>query len=140
MNDFWRWASPNERRRSIFRHLQPFPGALHALDELASNGHDIVIVTTKPDFARSDTLHWIADNAIPTSEVHMVIDKFTVDCDAYLDDSPHVLADLVKHRPERLICRYVRPWNQPIDGTLNISDWADFHAAVDERSANDASA
>ena len=31
MGEFWRWASPQPHRRSIFRYLDPYPGAVEAL-------------------------------------------------------------------------------------------------------------
>jgi hypothetical protein len=44
-----------------------------------------------------------------------------------------VLPALVKHRPNALICRFVRPWNQPVPGAVDVHDWAEFHAIVTER-------
>jgi hypothetical protein len=31
------------------------------------------------------------------------------------------------------VCRYVRPWNNPIDGAVGIHDWRDFSDAVARR-------
>jgi 5'(3')-deoxyribonucleotidase len=134
MGAFWRWARGNRDRPSIFRHLDPYPDALDALRRLDRAGHDIVIVTTKPRWARQDTLRWLADHEIPTDEVHMIVDKFRVDCDVFLDDSPHVLPELVRHRPGALVCRFVRPWNGPVDGTVDVTSWAAFEHFVTERS------
>jgi hypothetical protein len=102
---------------------------LRTLNELAVD-HDIVILSMKPDWAASDTFAWIAEHHIPTREVHLLRDKWKVPCDLYLDDSPHALPDLAKHRPEATVCRYVRPWNQPVPGVRDIHDWAEFCAFV----------
>src|SRR5665811_1760747 len=51
MREFWAWAAPKEHRRSIFRHLEPYPTAVDSLRRLSSAGHHVVIVTTKPDWA-----------------------------------------------------------------------------------------
>lgn len=136
MEAFWRWARANDERRSIFRHLDVYPDALPVLHELSGQGHSIVIVTTKPRWARTDTLRWIADHELPTGEVHMLGHrKYTVACDVYLDDGPHVLPSLLKHRPEAVICRFVRPWNHPVEGTIDIASWRDFADVVGQVAA-----
>lgn len=136
MDAFWDWARGNEHRPSIFRHLELLPDALETLHALAEEGHQIVIVSTKPDWAIHETMHWLADHQIPTREVHLTFSKHLVDCDVYLDDAPGVLPDLVEHHPDALVCRYVRPWNDPIDGTTAVNNWAEFHALVTQRSSS----
>jgi 5'(3')-deoxyribonucleotidase len=128
MGEFWRWASDLDGA-SLFRHLEPLPGAIEALEELATE-HEIVIITTKPDFAVGDTFEWIAEHGIPTREVHITEDKWDVACDVYLDDGPHVLPGLVAARPHAVVCRYVRPWNDPVPGAVDVADWAEFQRVV----------
>jgi 5'(3')-deoxyribonucleotidase len=130
MGAFWRWARGNRDRPSIFRHLDPYPDALDTLRALDADGHDIVIVTTKPRWARTDTLRWLADHDLPTTEVHITQAKHEVACDVYLDDAPHVVSALVRHRPEATVCRFVRPWNGPIPGAIDVASWSDFRAVV----------
>lgn len=131
MDAFWRWSSDLDGR-SLFFHLDAFPGAVDALHQLDAEGHEIVILTVKPSFAVADTHEWIAAHGIPTSEIHILEDKWRIDCDVYLDDGPHVLFDLVAHRPDRLICRYVRPWNRPLAGAVDVADFDDFRALVEQ--------
>ncbi len=57
-------------------------------------------MTTKPHFAVHDTFEWLAQHRVPTTEVHIVDDKTTVDCDVYLDDADHNLSAL-RERPSR---------------------------------------
>jgi uncharacterized HAD superfamily protein len=134
MEAFWEWARGNEHRPSIFRHLALLPDALDTLNALSADGHRIVIVSTKPDWAIHETMHWLADNAIPTREVHLTFQKAEVECDVYLDDAPHVLAELTEHRPDAVVCRFVRPWNKPVSGTVDVTSWPEFHAVVAEAS------
>lgn len=129
MSQFWRWARDCSRGSSLFRHLDPYPGALGAVEALADD-HDIVIVTTKPDYAVEDTMAWLADHDVPTTEVHIVDDKTTVPCDVYLEDSDHNLAALSRHRREAVVCRYVRPWNRHHEGTVPVADWEQFGTVV----------
>ncbi len=133
MDAFWAWARPNEHRGSVFRHLELIPGALETLGSLAADGHEIVILTSKPDWAVPDTLHWLADRRIPTREIHFVYEKHEVRCDVYLDDAPIVLPDLVRHHPDSLVCRFVRPWNDRVEGARDVGDWNEFRAAVLEK-------
>ena len=133
MDEFWTWAGPKEHRRSIFRHLEPYPTAVESLRKLRADGHHVVIVTTKPDWAHTDTFRWLADNEIPTTEVHLSERKYEVDCDVYLDDAPYVLEQLLEHRPEATICRFVRPWNRPLPGTRSIESWNEFLDLVGRR-------
>jgi len=124
MNAFWHWAS-GHGGSSVFRHLDTYPGALDAMRHLYID-HDIVIVTTKPDWAIHDTLAWLADHRVPTREVHMTEEKWRVECDIYLDDAPHQIDEIHRMRPDATMCRYVRPWNEPVDGVHDITGWGDF--------------
>lgn len=125
MNDFWQWAGASGNGPTIFRELPPYPGALETLGELATC-NDIVILTMKPDWAGPDTFSWIADHHIPTREVHLIRDKWKVECDIYLDDSPFAVPALVKNRPDSIVCRFVRPWNKPVEGAIDIHSWEEF--------------
>lgn len=130
IGEFWRWSSDLDGR-SVFWHLEPFPGAIEALQDLHDEGHEIVVVTTKPRFAVGDTYEWIERHDLPADEVHILEDKWLVECDVYLDDGPHILPKLVRHRPQSTICRYVRPWNTPVEGALDVHDFDEFREVVD---------
>jgi 5'(3')-deoxyribonucleotidase len=129
IGEFWRWSSQLEGH-SVFWHLETFPGAVEALRTLDSDGHDLIVLTTKPTFAIDDTHDWIARHEIPATEVFILDDKWLVDCDVYLDDSPYVIPSLLAHRPERTVCRYIRPWNHPLDGAIDVNDFDDFREVV----------
>ena len=130
MAAFWQWSSDLDGR-SLFWHLETFPGAVDAMQSLHEEGHEIVILTTKPRFAVADTHEWIAAQRIPTDEIHILEDKWRIDCDVYLDDGPHILPGLVANRPDRVVCRYVRPWNTPVDGAVDVADFDEFRVVVD---------
>jgi len=130
MDAFWRWGQSTDDRPSIFRHLELYPDAAETLDALAATGHEIVIVTAKPEWAIPDTLRWIADHRLPTREIHISYRKHDVDCDVYLDDAPGVLNDLVAHRPAAVVCRMIRPWNVAVDGAVDVDGWPAFHHVV----------
>ena len=130
MEAFWEWAAGSDDRASIFRHLEPYHDAVPALLQLARS-HEIVILTQKPAWAVHDTFAWIADHEIPTREVHMTARKWRVPCDVYLDDAPHQVRALHRHRPEAAVVRFVRAWNEPVPGVHDIASWEDFIDLVD---------
>lgn len=129
MDQFWEWAADIDGH-SLFWHLEPYPGAVEALHDLNAEGHEIVILTYKPDYAIEDTYGWIRRHGIPTAEIHILEDKWLVDCDVYLEDGPHVLPGLVEHRPNDTVCRYVRPWNHPVPGAIDVKDFDEFRDVV----------
>ncbi len=133
---FWEWAR-DQGDGSLFRHLETYPGAVAALQELEASGQDVVIITTKPDWAVHDTFAWLAEHRIPTREVHITWAKWRVPCDVYLDDAPHQLTRLHRGRPEAVVCRFVRPWNDPMPGVRDITDWPEFVEMVETLAADE---
>ncbi|MCP3974184.1 MAG: hypothetical protein GY720_06800 [bacterium] len=129
LSDFWQWAGGSGHGPTVFRNLEPYPGALGALNDLAAC-HDIVVLTMKPDWAAPDTYAWISDHRIPTREIHLLRKKWQVDCDIYLDDSPFAVPSLVKHRPDAIVCRFVQPWNEPVAGAVDVYGWDEFVSLV----------
>lgn len=130
MGDFWRWAQDHDGH-SLFRHLETYHGAVETLWQLVKRKHHIVILTTKPPWAIHDTFAWLAEHRLPTREVHILEHKWEVDCDIYLDDAVHNLTSLVSERPDRIVCRFVRPWNAPVDGVRDVDDWESFTQLVE---------
>ncbi len=128
MDDFWVWAQ--EGGRSIFRDLPPFPGAIETIARL-NDQHRVVIISSKFDWAIPDTLEWLAEHRVAAREIHFLWDKTSVACDVYLEDAPHHLEALVRKRPDAAICRMVRPWNDPVPGTVDVTDWDAFAELVD---------
>jgi 5'(3')-deoxyribonucleotidase len=129
MAEFWAWAR-HQNGASIFRHLDPYPGALETLHRLAGAGHEIVILTFKPDWAAADTFAWLGEHRVPTREIHVTDAKHLIACDVYLDDAPHQLQRIAAARPRAATCRFVRPWNRPVTGTIDIADWGSFEELV----------
>jgi 5'(3')-deoxyribonucleotidase len=127
--EFWTWAA-GHGGGSVFRHLDTYAGAVEALNALSGTGHKIVIITSKPGWAVHDTFAWLADRRIPTREVHIIEDKWTVACDVYLDDAPHQIESLVRNRAEATVCRFIRPWNDPVAGSVDIRTWDGFRTLV----------
>ena len=130
MDAFWEWAR-DHGGKSVFRYLEPYPDAIETLRDLNRDGHDLVVITAKPDWAVHDTLEWLADHRLPLREVHFTHRKHEVPCSVYLDDAPNQVRALAKHRGEdAVVCRFVRAWNAPVEGARDVHDWAEFHQLV----------
>ena len=128
--DFWNWAK-DFNGSSIFRNLNTYENSIEALLEVSMAGHEVVIISSKPWWAISDTLIWLGENKIPSKEIHFLEDKWTIDCDVYIDDAPHQLENFVKHVPDKLILRFVRPYNRPVTGTKDINNWLEFNSLLE---------
>ena len=72
----------------------------------------------------------LAEHRIPTREVHILFRKWRTPCDIYLDDAPHNIRSIHRERPEALMCRFVRPWNDPVAGTQDVRNWDEFLRVV----------
>ena len=130
MDAFWAWAR-DHGSHSVFRHLEPYPGALDTLRALDDEGHHLVVISAKPGWAVPDTLAWIAEHALPTRELHFTEDKHEVVCDVYLDDAPGQLTRLAQiHADRAVVCRFVRPWNAPVPGVHDVASWDEFPSVV----------
>jgi len=128
MGDFWAWAQGDGR--STFRDAPPLPGAIEAIKRIGAK-HRVCIVSSKFDWAIPDSLAWLADHDVPAREVHFLWDKTLAECDVYLDDAPHQLEELTAGVPGAVVCRMVHPWNDPMEGVVDIHSWAEFEAVVD---------
>ena len=125
MTKFWRWArTAGDGGRSLFASLRPYPGAVDGLRKVIEAAH-VVVITTKPSWAIPDTLRWLAELDLPLREVHITSDKPAVPCEVYVEDSPKQLAALRRHRPQAVVCRWVRPWNEPMAGVVDVTDFDD---------------
>jgi hypothetical protein len=57
-------------------------------------------------------------------------------CDIYLDDAPHQLAELSAALPDAVVCRMVHPWNQPMEGVVDVHSWTEFERIVERVAAD----
>ena len=123
--DFWNWAKDIDGS-SIFRNLKTYNNAIEVLIDLSLKGHEIVIISSKPWWSIHDTLMWLGENKIPSKEIHFTEDKWKVNCDVYIDDAPHQLESFVKNVPDKLILRFIRPYNRFVEGTVDLKSWEEL--------------
>ena len=128
--DFWNWAK-DFNGSSIFRNLNTYENAVKVLFEISMDGHEVVIISSKPWWSIHDTLIWLGENKIPSKEIHFLEDKWKIDCDVYIDDAPHQLENFVKNVPNKLILRFVRPYNRPVAGTKDLNNWLELNSLLE---------
>jgi 5'(3')-deoxyribonucleotidase len=128
--DFWNWAK-DFNGSSIFRNLKTYDNAVEVLYEVSKSGHEVVIISSKPWWSIHDTLVWLGENKIPSKEIHFLEDKWKIDCDVYIDDAPHQLKSFVENVPDKLILRFVRPYNRPIEGTKDLNNWLELNSLLE---------
>ena len=131
--DFWDWAR-NINGNTIFRHLEVYDDAIETMKSLSVDGHEIVIISSKPWWTISDTYQWIGEKKIPSKEVHFRDDKWRIDCDIYLDDAPGQLESYIENRPDKVIVRFVRLYNKPLEGVVDVQNWKEFYSLVNSMS------
>ena len=123
--DFWKWAK-DINGSSIFRNLDIYEDSLEVLYDLSKMGHEIVIISSKPWWSIHDTLMWLGEKKIPKKEIHFIEDKWKIDCDVYIDDAPYQLDNYVKNLKNKVIIRFVRKYNNPVTGVLDLNEWKDL--------------
>ena len=125
--EFWEWIKTSR----TFRNLLPYPGAVQGLRSARRIGHDVAYITHRPEWAREVTEEWLDYHGFVYGELFMMANKQHVECDVYLDDAPHVLAELRSACPPTIrVVRMVRPWNRPLEGVVDLHGWRDFSKAV----------
>jgi 5'(3')-deoxyribonucleotidase len=66
---------------------------------------------------------WLGEKKIPTKEIHFIEDKWKIDCDVYIDDAPYQLDNYVKNIKNKIIIRFVREYNDPVEGAIDLNEW-----------------
>ena len=55
-----------------------------------------------------------------------------IECDAYIDDAPHQIENYVRQVPDKLILRFVREYNRPVKGAVDINNWMELTSLLEE--------
>lgn len=100
-----------------------------SLGELSDKGHEIVVVTTRPDYARESTQEWLAWNQLPHNELIFTEDKTKWNLDVLLDDAPHNIEQAQAAGIRAII--WDQPWNRHVEGE-RVYAWDQFVNAINE--------
>lgn len=129
---WWDWVVKDHPR--IFLDAPPLPGALAGMQALRARGHELCIITAKPNWAAAHMVEWLHKHDIPYDELHITSKKSYVECDVYVDDGPHNLIDF-KDNTDALAIQYA-PWpyvnnGEIIDGCTYCTSWDEIVKEID---------
>jgi len=107
------------RHLEVFAEARPLPGAVEALDMLASSGAEICYVTARPEQAKAVTLGWLKKWYFPSGQLIMTqakdeaVEKLSLDL--VLEDAPPEIEKLKKAGVDIVV--YRQPYNN------GLFDW-----------------
>jgi 5'(3')-deoxyribonucleotidase len=99
----------------MYLQARLYRGASDFIEELGRK-HDIVIITSRLDVLPqviSDTAESLDYYKIPYKELHFIKEKYLVECDVYIEDSPPCIKELWQAHKNVIMPR--RPWNQELE-------------------------
>ncbi len=125
----WQWLWTEGVKLGLFRYGHMVTGARIGLQHLRDAGHEIVVVTHRPEQATSDTLDWVGHyfKDIPLAGLHILSDeapKSTVKADLLIDDKMESCLEWRGTTREPAIL-FDHPWNRGSEeaGILRARDW-----------------
>lgn len=75
----------------LFRHGDPYPGAVAQVRRLAEAGHHVILITNRnfgdAGVVRGATQVWLHNHKVPYFELHFVKDKTEIEVDYHIDDN-----------------------------------------------------
>lgn len=130
-SQWWEWITYNHPY--LFLNLPALPGAVEGVQQLAYEGHDIVIITAKPRWAAGHPSSWLQQHDVPYDEIHVTSKKYYVDCDIYIDDAIHNVTSFLEHT-DALVLQH-SPWpyvnrGVEVDGAVITRSWEDVLRGV----------
>ncbi len=131
----WMWGKGVEQ--GLFRYGHMVTGARIGLQALHDAGHKLVIVTTRPANAVSDTLDWVSlyFKGIPLDGLHILSQgesKASVTGDLLIDDKPENVSEWAQVVPRQAIL-FDQPWNQDAFtdfGVIRAKGWGEVVKTV----------
>jgi 5'-nucleotidase len=118
------------RQPGFFRHLDPIPGALEAMNWLMRAGYDVVIVTACK-YGQVDKQEWLKAH-LPEFNLHNLIfaaRKELVQGDVLIDDGMHNLEEWGKAHPNGLPICFAHPHNLTYEGE-RVYSWKQVLLAI----------
>lgn len=108
----------------VFRTLRPYEGFREGMRILDERGVNIKIVTSRPESAMDDTLHWLRHVAqVPFHSVTITHAKGEIPADVSVDDHPgHIDTFLSLNRTT---LTFDQPYNRHSGGT-RVGSWSEI--------------
>lgn len=113
----------------FYRDLPPIDGAIKAVNDLLSMGHDVRICTSPLNnyrYCLPEKYEWVEQHLGPDLVSRMIVtkDKTIVHGDVLVDDKPEVKGSRV---PDWLHIIFDQPYNRHLQGTrISWANWRDM--------------
>jgi uncharacterized HAD superfamily protein len=111
----------------LYREVPIYDNAVETLHELKQYGFNIKVITARDATFNPDTQYWAEKHKIPFSAIiNPGLAKETVkDIDVYVDDAPHVINTLIKHKKKIVIMNHEYNENTPADAEYSerVDGW-----------------
>lgn len=138
--DWWEWV---QRHAWLWAtKAKPVPGALGGIEKLRAAGHELEILTSKPEWAEWVVWYWFGKYRPPVQRVTIIplkrdpksgfgMDKASASsADILIDDRDKNVFEWVNSDPSRFGILFRAPWNDATDliGTERIvraQDWGE---------------
>jgi 5'(3')-deoxyribonucleotidase len=109
-----RWMWDEGVKRGLFRYGHMVTGGRRGLERLAEDGHELIIVTSRPESAVNDTMEWcsLLLKDIPIVGFHILSNgerKTSIDWDVLIDDRPENIEDALSAGRKAVL--FQQPWN-----------------------------
>lgn len=111
----------------LYERTDPYPDAVETVARMASAGARIVVVTARVDLGQDATFDQLDRVGLVFHEIHFEAAKWTVPADVYVDDNPHVLAELDARGLLRIAAD--QPYNEALGGA-RFTSWPQVPALV----------
>lgn len=116
----------------LYEHVVPFPGAVHYIDRLIRDGHEVYIVTNSPYQVTRYKLDRILFRNFPFLDWDHVIltkKKQLIRGDILIDDAPH---NLIGGSYEKILftANHNRAFDAESHGMTRVGNWKEAYATV----------
>ena len=127
-----------EEHKDIFGLANAYQDALDSWQELSGwaklNDYKLVLVSTQRDNCIGITNSWLSENGFDFCEIHYTKDKWNIDVDVLVDDSP---TKLKAFKEKSINCGipicFKRSWNKSVqDDYICIDSILDIKGIIDE--------
>lgn len=117
----------------FIKSMPPVEGAIEATNQLASEGHEIIIVTSRPESLLPATHEWLKAHEIPHRREESLstngVSKSIADAEVLIDDFP---GNLHEFRNGRFGILFEQPWNSDYKDEFHGDDQSYVAASWDE--------
>lgn len=114
----WKWLWSDAVEEGLFRYGHVVGGSIEGVQALSEIG-DVVIITSRPKQAVSDTFDWLSHyfNKVPVAGIHILShgqkkSEVMPRPNIYIDDATHNMDDILTETPAHVkAVLFDQPWN-----------------------------